>query len=115
MEFIIKLLLNAVAVVGSSYLLSGIHVKNFKYAIVVALVLSVLNVCLKPVLVFLTFPITLITLGLFLLIVNAIIVQVASWLIGSGFSVDSWLWAIAFSIVLVVLNSILESVFGISK
>jgi putative membrane protein len=113
MEFIIRLLLNAVAVVGASYLLSGIHVKNFKYAILVALVLSILNVFLKPFLVFLTFPITLVTLGLFLLIINAAIIQVASWLIGSGFSVDGWLWAVAFSIVLVILNSILESVFGV--
>jgi len=111
MEFIIKLLVNAVAVLGAAWLLKGIHVKGFTSALIIALVLSVLNVFVKPALVFFTFPITILTLGLFLLVVNAAIIQIASWLIGDGFKVDSWLWAILFSLVLALLNSVLEALF----
>lgn len=107
-QFIIQILLNAVAVFGSAYLLKGIHVKDFKYAIIVALVLTLLNTFVKPIMTVLTFPITIVTLGLFLLVINAAIILIASWLIGDGFKVDGWWWAIAFSLVLALLNAFLE-------
>ncbi|HRN95187.1 MAG: phage holin family protein [Chitinophagales bacterium] len=110
--FIIQILMNAVAVFGASYLLRGIHVRDFKYAIIVALVLSLLNTFIKPAMVFFSFPITILTLGLFLLVVNAAIIKIAAWLIGDGFRVDGWWWAIAFSIVITILNSILEWILG---
>lgn len=109
-QFIIQILLNAVAVFGSAYLLKGIQVKDFKYAIVVALVLTLLNTFVKPIMTFLTFPITIVTLGLFLLVINAAIILLASWLIGDGFKVDGWWWAIAFSFVLALLNALLERI-----
>ena len=81
MKLIIKLLLNAVAVVVLSKVLSGVHVDNYTTAIIVAIVLSILNLLVKPILVILTFPITIVTLGLFLLVINAIIILLADNLI----------------------------------
>ncbi|MCF7568332.1 phage holin family protein [Sabulilitoribacter arenilitoris] len=110
MKLIIKLLLNAVAVFVISYLLrnNGVELDNYLTAIIVAVVLSVLNLFVKPILVILTLPITIVTLGLFLLIINAIIILLADKLI-DGFSVSSIWIAVLFSILLSVLQSILHS------
>ena len=108
MKLIIKLLLNAVAVVILSKVLKGVNVDSYTTAIIVAIVLSLLNLIVKPILVILTFPITVITLGLFLLVINAIIIMVADHLI-SGFSVSSIWIAILFSILLSILQSVLHS------
>ena len=111
MEFIIKLLLYAVAILVTSRLLSGIHVKNFTSAVIVGLVLTVLNMWLKPIMIILTLPVTILTLGVFLLIINAAIIKITAWIIGDGFKVDSWFWAILFSLILTVINGILEFLF----
>ncbi|MEP1490425.1 MAG: phage holin family protein [Algibacter sp.] len=108
MKLIIKLLLNAVAVVILSKILTGVHVDSYTTAIIVAIVLSILNLIVKPILVILTFPITILTLGLFLLVINAIIIFFADHLI-EGFSVSSIWIAILFSILLSILQSVLHS------
>lgn len=108
MNFLIKLFLNAVAVVIASYMLSGIHVQGFGYALALAFVLAILNVSLKPILILFTLPATILTLGVFILFINAAIIRVADWLIGPGFEVDGWGWAILFSLLLSLLNSLLE-------
>lgn len=114
MKRIIRLLLNAIAVVILAYVLPGIGVDSFTSAILVAVLLSILNFLVKPVLVILTLPITVVTLGLFLLIINAIIILMAAHFI-SGFQVNSIFWAIVFSILLSVLQSILHSFFSEDK
>ena len=108
MNRILKLLLNAVAVFILAYLLSGVSVDNYITAIIVAVVLSLLNMLVKPILVIFTLPITIVTLGLFLLIINALIILLADKLI-AGFSVSSIWWAILFSILLSILQTILHS------
>ncbi len=108
MKFVIKLFMNAIAVVIGSYVLSGVHVENFGYAIAIAFVLAILNVSVKPILVLFTLPATILTLGVFLLFINAAIIRIADWLIGTGFDVDGWGWAILFSLLLSILNSLLE-------
>ncbi|HQE11320.1 MAG TPA: phage holin family protein [Flavipsychrobacter sp.] len=110
MGLLIKLLVNALAVFGAAYLLPGVHVKDFKTALVVAIILGLLNFFVKPVLMFLTFPITIITLGLFLLVINAIIIKLCANLV-EGFKVDGWWWAIIFSIIVSFFTAILESIF----
>jgi putative membrane protein len=107
-DFIIKLFLNSIAVVLASYILSGVHVESFGYAIIVALTLSILNISIKPLLIVFTLPVTILSLGLFLLFINTIIIEIAAYLIGYGFRVDSWWWAFFLSILLSILNSILE-------
>ena len=106
-NFIIKTLIIAAAVVIASYFLPGVGVKRFTTALMVALVLSVLNYFVKPILVILTLPITIITLGLFLFIVNAIIILLAGKLV-AGFRVDSLGWALLFSLLLSFFTYILE-------
>ncbi len=107
MKFLIKLLLSAIAVVVTSYVLGGVYVESFFTAIVVAAILSILNVIVRPLLVILTIPITILSLGLFLLVINAIIILLADYLIG-GFTVDNFWWALLFSIILAIVNSIFD-------
>ncbi len=108
MNFIIRLLINALAVIILAYALPGVGVDSFLTAIIVALVLGILNFLVKPILVILTLPITILTLGLFLLIINALIILLAAHFI-SGFHVSSIWWAVLFSILLSILQSILQS------
>jgi putative membrane protein len=110
MKLIIKLLVNAIAVFAISYLLQdyGVKLDSYLTAIFVAVVLSVLNLIVKPILIVFTLPITILTLGLFLLVINAVIILLADKLI-DGFSVSSIWIAILFSILLSILQSILHS------
>lgn len=109
MKLILRLLLNALAVVILSYVLPGVGVDSMLTAIIVAVVLSLLNFLVKPILVILTLPITILTLGLFLLVINAIIILLAANLI-DGFHVTNFWWAIIFSLLLSFLQTILHSV-----
>lgn len=109
MGIILKILISSLAVFGAAYILPGAHVKNFTTALIVAIVLGLLNFFVKPILVFLSIPITIITLGLFLLVINAIIIKLCTKLV-SGFSVDGWLWAIIFSLVVSLFTYVMESI-----
>ena len=111
MGFIIKLLLTGLAVVLASYFLPGVHVDGFGTALIVAVVLAILNAIVRPILVILSFPITIMTLGLFLLVINALIILGADYLI-EGFKVDGFLWALIFSLVLSVITYIIDMVTG---
>lgn len=106
MNFITRLLISTVAVIVSAYVLPGVGVNSFLTAVWVAIILSVLNVLVKPILVILTIPFTIMTLGLFLLVINAIIILLASSLI-DGFTVDGFWYALLFSIVMSLINSLL--------
>ena len=107
MKLILKFLLNAVAVLILEYILKPhITVDSITTALILAVVLSLLYGLLKPILVILTLPITIITLGLFLLVINALIIMIASKLI-SGFHVDGFWWAMLFSILLSITQSFL--------
>jgi len=108
MKLIIRLLLNALAVVILSKILTGVDVDSYTTAIIVAVVLALLNLVLKPILVIFTLPATILTLGLFLFVINAIIILLADKLI-DGFSVANFWIALLFSILLTVLQSILHS------
>jgi putative membrane protein len=108
MKLILRILLSALAVVILSKILPGVGVDSYWTAILVAVVLSLLNFIVKPILVILTLPVTILTLGLFLLIVNAIIILLADSLVG-GFQVDGIWWALLFSLLLSVLQSVLYS------
>lgn len=108
MKFLLRMLLSALAVVILSKVLPGVGVDGYGTAIIVALVLSVLNFLVKPLLIILTLPITIVTLGIFLLFINAIIILLADYFIG-GFSVQNIWWALLFSLLLSFLQSVLFS------
>lgn len=109
-NFIAKTLITAAAIILSSYVLhTGVTMDRFRTALIVALVLSVLNFFVKPLLIIITLPVTILTLGLFLFIVNAIIIKLADSLI-PGFHVQSLGWALLFSLVLSLFTYLLESI-----
>ncbi|WP_417861088.1 phage holin family protein [Winogradskyella sediminis] len=114
MNLLIRLLLNALAVFILAYLLSGVTVDGYVGAIIVAIVLAILNLLVKPILVILTLPATIFTLGLFLLVINALIILLADKLI-DGFAVSSFWTALLFSVLLSILQSLLQSFFKDDK
>ena len=108
MKIIIKLLLTAIAVVILANVLPGIQVDGYVTAIIVAVVLALLNFLVKPILVILTLPATILTLGLFLLVINAVVILIVDYLV-QGFSADSFWWALIFSLLLTILQSIFNA------
>jgi len=110
MKLLMKLVLSAIAVIILAKLLPGVSLDDtLTTPLIVAAVLAILNVLVKPILIILTLPITIITLGLFLLVVNALIILLADKLI-DGFGVSSIWTAILFSLLLSFLQSVLYSV-----
>ncbi len=105
---LLRILLSALAVVVLAKILPGVGVDSYWTAILVAVVLSLLNFIVKPILIILTLPVTILTLGLFLLIINALIILLADYLV-AGFSVNGIWWALLFSVLLSFLQSILYS------
>ncbi len=111
MKLIIRILLTAVAVFLIAEFLPGVSVESYVTAIIVAVVLAILNLIVKPILVILTLPVTILTLGLFLLVINAIIILLADSFV-SGFGVDGFWIALIFSLLLSIFQSILYSILG---
>jgi putative membrane protein len=105
MKGIIRFLLTGLAVLLTAYLLPGVHVENYGYALIVALVLSIANAFVKPILILFTIPLTIFSLGLFLLVINAVIILIVDYFV-PGFQVDGFWWALAFSLILSVFNSL---------
>jgi putative membrane protein len=108
MERLINLLLSGVAVYASAYLLPGAKVDNYPAALITAIVLAIANTIIKPLLQFLAFPITLLTLGLFSFVINALIVILVAYVV-PGFSVDSFLTALLFSLILSVITTVINA------
>ena len=122
MNLIIRILITAVLVMIISHFMPGIALQgthgvsssNFMTAIWVAIVLGLLNLFVKPLLVLLTLPVTFFTLGLFLLVINAVIIMLCARLV-SGFAVDGFLTALLFSLILSISQSIVFSLTGGDK
>ena len=106
MGFLIKILIIAVAVYVAAALVPGVTITNIQTTMLVALVLALLNTFIKPILILLTIPITLVTLGLFLLVINALMIMLADALV-HGFRVDGWWSAFLVSLVVSIISYIL--------
>ena len=103
-----KIIANCLAVVAAAYLLQGIHLAEGFWTIVfVAVVIGFLNAVVRPILIILTIPATILTLGLFILVINAAVIMLADRLL-DGLAVDNFWWALAFSLLLSLFNSILK-------
>ena len=107
MNFLIKILVIAGVSFGLAHVLSGIHIDTFWTAFVFAVVLAILNIFLKPVLILLTLPVTILTLGLFLFVVNTLVVLLASKFV-NGISIANFWWGLLFSLLLSIITSILD-------
>lgn len=104
MKLIINLLVATFIIIVTAYLLPGVHVESFTAALVAAIVLGIINLLVKPLLILLTLPITILTLGLFRFVINAVLILLASSIV-PGFKVDGFWWALLFSIVFSLINS----------
>lgn len=111
MRIIIKWLLSAVALLAVAYLYSGVQVNSFGSALIAAAVIGLLNMVVRPVLLVLTLPVTIVTLGLFLFIINALLFWAASGLL-SGFHVSGFLAALIGSLLYSLLGLLIESALG---
>lgn len=111
MKFIIQLIISTLAVLISAYILPGVNIadNSFLTALIVAAVLSFLNAVVKPIMIVLTIPVTILSLGLFLLVINAFIILLTAKLV-EGFKVDSFWWALLFSLILSLVTSILQGI-----
>jgi putative membrane protein len=104
MNIILRIIITAVVAFALSYILTGVHIQSFVTALILAIVLGLLNLFIKPILIILTLPITIFTFGLFLFVINAMIILLAAKFV-NGFRVDGFWWALLFSLLLSVLTS----------
>ena len=108
MRWLINLLIIAVAVFGLSKLLAPhVSIVSFETALIFSIVLALLNIFIKPIITLLTLPLTIITLGLFLLVINVIIILLADKFV-SGIKIDGFLWAFIFGLLLTLVSTLVN-------
>jgi len=108
MNVLIHWVVSALAILVSSYVLPGIKVEGFVAALTIAVVMGLVNAVIKPILIVLTLPINILTLGLFTIVINAFLILLVAKIV-PGFTVAGFGWAIAFSIVLSLVGAVLQS------
>ncbi len=109
-DMLVTLILSSIAVLGSAYIFSGVSVDSTKTLLIVAVAFGIANVTIRPILHFISLPLSILTLGLFAFVVNGFVVLLVSWFI-PGFTVDGFFTAILFSIVMGIINVILNAIF----
>lgn len=110
MQWLIKLLMNGMALLVADYLIPGFHIQSIFSALLAALVLGLINTFIRPVLVLLTMPLTFLTLGLFIFVINALAFAIAAWIV-PGFTVFSFWGAFWGAIVTSIIGWVLNSAF----
>lgn len=108
MSMLIQLLVQGIAVFLTSYILPGVALDGYGTALLVAIILGVLNAVIKPILLLLTLPLNILTLGLFTFVINALLIELVDYLV-PGFAVGGFLNALLFSLVLSVISGILHA------
>ena len=103
MGFLIQWVVSGAAIIITAYLLPGVTLEGFFAALVTALVLGLINAILRPILILFTLPLNILTLGLFTLVINALLVMLAATIV-PGFKVDGFWWALLFGVVLAIVN-----------
>jgi putative membrane protein len=101
---ITRLFFSALAVLLSAFILDGVTVDPWWWAVIVAIVLGFINACIRPLVKLLALPINFITLGLFTFVINGLMVMLCSWVVRPHFEVDNFWWALGFSIVLTLVS-----------
>ena len=109
MRLLLKRLIMAASIIIAAYFIPGVRVGSFLSALWVALFLGIVNILIRPILILITLPINILTLGLFTFVINAALILLASSVI-KGFEVAGFWWALLYSIVLSVVNSLLNLV-----
>jgi putative membrane protein len=109
MHMLINWLITTAAILVAAYFLPGVAIRSLGAALITALVLGLINAIIRPILVVLTFPITILTLGLFIFVLNAVLVLVTSAIV-PGFEVRGFWWALLFSLVFSVVSFVLHRI-----
>ncbi|MBD3365911.1 phage holin family protein [candidate division WWE3 bacterium] len=112
MKTLIQFLVNGLAVFVSGYLLPEVYIENYWIALLTAFVLGLLNLLVKPFLLFFSLPITIVTFGLFTLVIDTIVILLAAELV-PGFAVNSFLSAFLFAVVLSVFAYLFHTLLGV--
>lgn len=113
MKIFINWIICAVAIMITAYVLPGVNIDGFLVALILAVVLGAINAFIKPIIVLLTLPINVLTLGLFTLVINALLIILSSYIV-PGFGVAGFWWAMLFSVVLSFITTVLSS-FGVKN
>lgn len=114
-DFFIRLIVNAMALAATAYILPGIHIDmGLGSLLLVAFVFGIINAIVKPVITILSCPLIIVTLGLFYLVVNGLMLLITDELAGGRFDVDGLLWAVLGGLVFGIIGSILESALGLN-
>ena len=108
MRLLMNWLIYTLAIAITAYLLPGAQIFNLKSALLVALVLGLINAIIRPILIFFTLPLTILSLGLFVFVINAGLVMLAGEIV-SGFRIDGFWWALLFSLIVSILNTFLSN------
>lgn len=108
MNIILRIILSTVAVFVTAHILPGVHIDTFTTALVVAVVLAVINAFIRPLVLILTLPINILTLGLFTFVIMGMLVLLVTYIV-PGFTVDGFWWALAFAIVVAIINGLLNT------
>lgn len=103
MSFLVQWVVSGAAIIITAYLLPGVAVEGFLAALVTALILGLINAIIRPILILLTLPLNILTLGLFTLVINALLIMLAATIV-PGFAVQGFWWALLFGIVLAIVN-----------
>jgi len=112
MKLILKWLLSAVALLCVAYLYSGVEIRSFGAALIAALLIGLCNAIVRPVLIVLTLPVTILTLGLFIFVINALMFWAASGIAGRGFVVHGFWAALIGSVLYSIISLVIESLTG---
>ena len=115
MRLILRWIINTLAILAATKLLPGLHVRDLWIAVVAALILGVLNTFLRPILKVMTLPINILTLGLFTLVLNGLILQILDWIMGDAMTIDNFGWAILGALVISVVTWLVNIVVGGDK
>jgi len=107
MRILIKWLVMAASILAAAYFIPGVTVDGLKTALILAVVLGLINLIIKPILILVTLPVNILTLGLFTFVINALLILLASSIV-KGFEVNGFLTALFFGIILSAINFILS-------
>lgn len=111
MHFLVRWGINTISLILTGYLVRGVKIESFRAALMAALFLGLVNAFVRPVIIFLTLPINIVTLGLFTFVINGFLLSFVAWAI-PGFSVVNFWWAILGAIILSIISVCLSIVIG---
>src|SRR5690625_2435458 len=110
LRWFLSIFLNAITLIIVAQLFDGFHLEGFGTALIASMILSVLNFLVRPILIILTLPITIMTLGLFLLVINAVTLMITQGVMGSSFEISGFGTAIIAAIVISIINTLLNRI-----